>query len=220
MNAGAVADRAMPEQLSSPRLVALHLVPGALVTAAYVALAPVVEAAGFPPIAALLAAIVVVLVPIELGIVLRAVRQDGFDAAVPYRRPLPGRDWAWLVPVLIVAAFIGFGVHMLIEPWLIERLFGWLPAWFVAPIPLDHLGDYSRAAWVATLVVFFVLNGFVGPIVEELYFRGYLLPSACSRSTTSGRHGRSWRGSSGSDRRSTRCTGSGISTSGWSSTAA
>ena len=27
-----------------------------------------------------------------------------------------------------------------------------------------------------TLVAFLVLNGLVGPIVEELYFRGYLLP--------------------------------------------
>jgi hypothetical protein len=36
---------------------------------AFVALAPVMEVVGFPPIAALLAAIVVVLIPIELGIV-------------------------------------------------------------------------------------------------------------------------------------------------------
>ena len=176
MTAGTVAERPIPEQLSGPRLVALHLVPGALVTAAFVALAPVIEAAGFPPLMALLAAIVLVMVPIELVIVFRAVRQVGFDTAVPYRRPIRGRDWLWLVPLLIVAAFIGFGVHMLIEPGLIERFFGWVPAWFVAPIPLDRLGDYSRAAWVVTLVLFFVLNGFVGPIVEEFYFRGYLLP--------------------------------------------
>ena len=176
MNASTVAERPTPEQLSGPRLVTLHLVPGALVTAAFVALAPVIEAAGFPPLMALLAAIVLVLVPIELGIVLGAVRHVGFDAAVPYRRPIRGRDWLWLVPLLIVAAFIGFGVHMLIEPGLIERFFGWVPAWFVAPIPLDRLGDYSRGAWVVTLVLFFVLNGFVGPIVEEFYFRGYLLP--------------------------------------------
>jgi hypothetical protein len=28
---------------------------------------------------------------------------------IPYRRPLPIRDWLWLVPVLIVAEFVGFG---------------------------------------------------------------------------------------------------------------
>ena len=40
-----------PEQFSVPRLLTLHLLPGALITAAFVALAPAVKAAGFPPIA-------------------------------------------------------------------------------------------------------------------------------------------------------------------------
>ena len=165
-----------PEQLSFPKLVALHLIPGALVTIAFVAFAPVIKAAGFPPIAALLAAILLVLVPIELGTVLRAARRDGFDATVPYRQRLRGRDWLWLVPALVVAAFAGFGGHMLIEPWLIDRFFGWLPEWFLVPLPLDHVSDYSAGAWWLTLGAFFVLNGVVGPVVEELYFRGYLLP--------------------------------------------
>ena len=44
------------------------------------------------------------------------------------------------------------------------------------PIDPDRIGDYTREAWLLTLVAYFLLNGFVGPIVEELYFRGYLLP--------------------------------------------
>jgi uncharacterized protein len=176
VNANTFVPPPTPKQLSLMRLAALHLVPGALITVAFVAFAPVVEAIGLPPIAALLAAIALVLVPIELGIVLRAARREGFEAAVPYRRPLRGRDWLWLVPTLIVAAFIGFGIHMPIEPGLIERFFGWLPGWFVAPIQLDHATNYSAGAWVVTLGAFFLLNGIVGPVVEELYFRGYLLP--------------------------------------------
>jgi membrane protease YdiL (CAAX protease family) len=176
LNAKTVASAATAGQLSLLKLVALHLVPGVFITVAFVAFAPVIEALGFPPIAALLAAIAVVLVPIELGLVLRAARRDGFEAAVPYRRPLRGRDWLWLVPILIIAAFIGFGIHMPIEPWLIDRFFGWLPGWFVFPIQLDHVSAYSAPAWLVTLGAFFVLNGVVGPVVEELYFRGYLLP--------------------------------------------
>ena len=167
---------ATPEQFSLARLVILHLLPGALITAAFAALTPVVKAAGFPPIAALLAAIVVVLIPVELGIVLWAAQRNGFDATVPYRRRLRARDWLWLVPALILAAFAGFGIGMVIEPWLIERVFGWLPEWFVTPLPLGHVDDYTAGAWSVTLVAYFVLNGVVGPVVEELYFRGYLLP--------------------------------------------
>jgi membrane protease YdiL (CAAX protease family) len=166
------------EQLPLPALLALFLVPGALMTVVYVVIAPFIESAGFPPIAALLVAILTVLVPIELGVILRASRgrPGGIRSVIPYRRPLPLRDWVWLVPVLIVALFVGFGLSMAIEPTVIDSLFGWLPDWFVRPIDPDRVGDYSRAAWLVTLAAYLVLNGFVGPIVEELYFRGYLLP--------------------------------------------
>ena len=164
------------EQLSVPKLIALHVVPGALVTVAFVAFAPLVKAAGFPPIAGLLGAILLVLVPVELGIVLRTVRRDGGAAALPYRQRLGLRQWFWLLPVLIVAAFVGFGVHRLAEPWLIAHLSGWLPQWFVAPIPLGGINDYSGWSWIVTLCAFFLLNGVIGPVVEELYFRGFLLP--------------------------------------------
>jgi membrane protease YdiL (CAAX protease family) len=166
------------EQLPLPTLLALFLVPGALMTVVYVVIAPFIETAGFPPIAALLVAILTVLVPIELGVILRASRgrPGGIRSVIPYRRPLPLRDWVWLVPVLIVALFVGFGLSMAIEPTVIDSLFGWLPDWFVRPIDPDRVGDYSRGAWLVTLGAYLVLNGFVGPIVEELYFRGYLLP--------------------------------------------
>jgi len=104
-------------------LIALHLIPGALVTVAFVLLAPLVKAAGFPPITALLAAILLVLVPVELANVLPAIRRDGGTAAVPYRQRLGLREWSWLVPVLIVAAFVGFGVHRLTNRALAHRAF-------------------------------------------------------------------------------------------------
>jgi membrane protease YdiL (CAAX protease family) len=148
-----------------------------MMTLAFVAMAPAVEAIGLPPIAALLAAIVGVLVPLELGVVLWASRGATRRlAAVPYRTPIPWRTWAWLLPALILAAFVGFGLHQIIEPTIIDRLFGWLPRWFVTPIPLEEVGSYSRGAWIVTFAAFLAVNGFVGPIVEELYFRGYLLP--------------------------------------------
>jgi uncharacterized protein len=166
------------EQLRLPTLLVLFLVPGALMTVVYVLMAPVVETAGFPPIAALLLAILVVLLPIELGVVLRAGsdQPQRIRSVVPYLWPLPIRDWLWLVPVLVVAAFVGFGLSMAYEPAVIDSLFGWLPDWFVRPIDPDRVGDYSREVWLITLAAYFVLNGFAGPIVEELYFRGYLLP--------------------------------------------
>ncbi len=147
-------------------------------TAGFVLFAPVIDSLGFPPIAALLAAIVLILVPTELGVLWWAARRDDAGVAdlIPYRRSMPGREWAVLVPTLIVLAFLGFGLSQAIEPALIDRFFGWLPDWYVAPILVDQIGDYSASAWIVTLAAYLAINGFLGPIVEELYFRGYLLP--------------------------------------------
>jgi membrane protease YdiL (CAAX protease family) len=166
------------DQLGLPALLALFLVPGAIMTAAFVILSPFVEGAGFPPIAAFLVAIVIVLVPIELGVIMWAARSRGVPVrtVLPFRKPIRRREWLWLVPLLIVAEFLGFGISMAVEPAVITNLFGWLPEWFLRPIDPDRVGEYSRAAWLVTLTAYLALNGLVGPIVEELYFRGYLLP--------------------------------------------
>jgi uncharacterized protein len=163
------------------QVLALHLVPGALMTVAFVLLEPLADAAGFPPIAALLVAIVAILIPVELALVIRAgdrgagVR-DAIANAVPYREHVAGRRWLWLVPALILAAFVGFGITASVEPQITSALFGWLPDWFVRPIDLDRTAAYTRSAWLVTLAGYFVVNGLLGPIVEETYFRGYLLP--------------------------------------------
>jgi membrane protease YdiL (CAAX protease family) len=165
-------------QLSTPATVALGLGPGALMTAGFILFAPIIDALGFPPIAALLSAIVLVLVPTELGVLWWAAHSEGAGVGdlIPYRRGLPGREWAVLVPGLIVLAFLGFGLLQMVEPALIDRFFGWLPGWYVTPIQVDRIADYSRTAWIITLTAYLAINGVLGPIVEELYFRGYLLP--------------------------------------------
>jgi len=38
------------------------------------------------------------------------------------------------------------------------------------------LDQYPQTVLIAMVIIALVFNGIVGPIVEELYFRGYLLP--------------------------------------------
>jgi len=53
--------------------------------------------------------------------------------------------------------------------WLSE----FLPAYFDWT-NIDYLENYSRSTLILTALVLLVFNGFVGPIIEELFFRGYL----------------------------------------------
>jgi len=159
------------------RLVLLHLLPGALATLVFIFLADSVQAAGYPPLAALLIAIAVVIIPFELGVVYFAGRgEPGLLSAVPYRERVPLRDWLLLVGALVVVGILGFGLIGIIEPPIRDALFGWLPSWMLNPLPTDAIGAYSSSAWTTTLGAYLVLNVFAGPITEELYFRGYLLP--------------------------------------------
>jgi uncharacterized protein len=167
-----------PGQLSVPSLVALSLAPGAAGTLVYVALAGPVQAAGWPAIAALLVAIAAVILPVEIAILLVARRRLRAvdEPAIPYRQPMPARSWLWLVPALVVAAVVGSGLLMFVDATIASGLFGWAPGWYLRPIDPAQVGRYSTAVWTVSLGVYLVLNGVAGPVVEELYFRGLLLP--------------------------------------------
>ena len=51
-----------------------------------------------------------------------------------------------------------------------------MPDWVRQPFGFEDPGRYSSGALVTTAVLFVALNGIIGPTVEELYFRGHLLP--------------------------------------------
>ncbi len=60
-----------------------------------------------------------------------------------------------------------------LDAFFIENVFFWLPEeLFLA----EDFARYTAAALVITWVLGFVVNGIAGPMVEEAYFRGYLLP--------------------------------------------
>ncbi|MBA3426315.1 MAG: hypothetical protein H0U04_17670 [Rubrobacter sp.] len=71
----------------------LHLLPGALITAFYALLAPVVRSLGFPSLMAIFLSILFVLVPFELGYLLYRSRRKNGDLSlrnvVLYREHTP-----------------------------------------------------------------------------------------------------------------------------------
>src|SRR5438034_11450173 len=123
-------------QLPLVWLVVFSLLPGAAGAIAYVALAGAIQASGYPPVAALLVAITVVIIPVELAILLvvRARARAAEGSLIPYRERMPVRSWAWLVPALLVVAVLGSGIVMFADAAVARGLFGWLPSWYLRPI--------------------------------------------------------------------------------------
>lgn len=62
--------------------------------------------------------------------------------------------------------------NMLFSP-ISERLLAIIPPYFDWT-DIEYLQQYSSNILLLTCAMYLILNGFIGPIVEELFFRGYL----------------------------------------------
>lgn len=168
-----------PEQHPLWKSVALHLLPGAALTAFVIAAN---AAVGVQPLLGLLVGILLVLAPLELGYLsFHARRTTGSWsplAAVDYRTRLPWKR--------LLATTLGLAVWMValvalslafLDEWLATSFFAWLPDAIGTMATVGDDGEpLSTTALAALLALFFVANGLVGPVTEELYFRGHLLP--------------------------------------------
>ena len=64
-----------------------------------------------------------------------------------------------------------------LEGWVVERLGSWIPGAILQFAQTSTEGGVPSAGEIAAFsAIAFVFNGVVGPVTEELYFRGYLLP--------------------------------------------
>ena len=166
-----------PEQHSLPKTLVLHLVPGALTAAAFYLMGPLVVRAGYPGILAGILAAGVVLVSLELGWLLRESHRRGswsIRAVMPFR---PGSFVWW--KALIILGLFGWGLLVSVVSLggsIRDEFFTWLPGWALDPLPASFAQTGSSAAQAAIAIGYLVFLVLLAPIVEELYFRGYLLP--------------------------------------------
>jgi membrane protease YdiL (CAAX protease family) len=152
------------------------LLPGVLILAAFLAFYPLTAALGLPALIALLLAVVVAGIPSQLGHLLyHGYRRNGrlsLAGVVVFRRRSPLWQYLLFVPLGIIWSFGWYGALAPVSDWLTRTVFGWAPDWFTRA----DLATSDRAILLGTLAALLLLNGFIGPIVEEMYFRGYLLP--------------------------------------------
>jgi uncharacterized protein len=171
-----------PAQHGLARSAMLHLLPGVLSLLFYILAAPAVRAWGFPPLFASILTIPLVIVPFMLGwLSLEARRTTGSRsplAVVHYReRVPPWRMAAWSAALIVWGAVV-FGAAQaaeISEP--LRAAMAALPAWFLHPAEFDAIVAMDTPQLVIFLASMVLLVGIVAPTVEELYFRGCLMPA-------------------------------------------
>ena len=169
------------QQPSLRNVILLHLLPGVLLVLFYIVTAPLALKLGFPSYFALMVGLGSILIPFELGyLLIQAKKRNGslsLRGVVVYREPMP--VWQYVVLWLILFTWLGLFFGMLAAPvnkFFVDRFFWWVPNWFFLLGPANQLDQYSHSALLITAILALLLNGIAGPVIEELYFRGYLLP--------------------------------------------
>ncbi len=163
-------EQSLPDGLSAGRVVALHLLPGAAQMGAYALLASTLPSQGVPRSLAFTLAVVLIGLPCMLS-VLWASRLWG---GIRYREPMP----LWLYGVLYLSGLaLAFALLLGTAPlgeFLAGNVFQWLPN-YLLPNAKPAVPP-ERWLVLLALILQLAVDGLAAPVVEELYFRGLLLP--------------------------------------------
>lgn len=157
----------------------LHLFPGGAFTLAYFVLGALFYNNGFPPILGFYLASILILFPLEIGLPILLERKKGRRRLADvflFREKLP----SWQIALLIGGSLLWAGLvfvvsgSALVDP-IRENLFSWMPEWFDPGYYLLSQ-SYTRPVMIITWALGIVFGAIIAPTIEELYFRGYLLP--------------------------------------------
>jgi len=151
----------------------LHLAPGVPFTIAFWIAAWRMSLAGGSSYLAIIICIPLVLAPLELGILLLERKRLGWTRqSLVAPRGSAGvsiPDILLSVAVIYLVAQAASGLAVPFRAVLLNAAAGILPAWAI-------LGSNLQGVPPSVLWLGLLCSGVIAPVVEELYFRAYLLP--------------------------------------------
>lgn len=166
-------------QLSITKVIALHLLPGIIITLVFNVIATWAVGQNLPVPLALLFTWVLAGIPLELGILFyhgyRLNHRLSLAGVILFKESTNRRTLLWLIPLLVVWALIVLTLLTPLANKIMLALFSWYPKHLMLPDFAQNIDNYPRSVLWLVLALSGLLNVAV-PIVEELYFRGFLLP--------------------------------------------
>ena len=119
---------------------------------------------------------VLILMPFEFGFLLYQRKKTGsklFNGIIRYWKPIPLWQYFVFVPLIFLATGLLFKAFEF-SSRLLHNLFQWIPPGM--ELSMGFEGEYSHTKLLVTYVLFLILIVLIIPVLEEFYFRGYLLP--------------------------------------------
>lgn len=176
-----IVERLLGDRHSLPLSIALHLVPGALIVAVYLLFAqPLVRAIGYPSFLGWAIALLVVLYPLQFGLFWLGRRRNGrysLRGVLHYLdKPVPRGKLVAMVAGLIVWFVAVSSALTVLDSAVYEAFFTWIPFDDAGASATTYLDGNGRTVMIITLAASIPFTGFSLPLIEEYYFRGFLLP--------------------------------------------
>ncbi|MBK3495068.1 CPBP family intramembrane metalloprotease [Viridibacillus sp. YIM B01967] len=166
------------KQHSLAKSMLLHVLPGIFLLPIYLLFLPIVQEAGYPNFMALYLAALVGGVPIQLCILLFVAKKQTntykISAILSFKNKLTIKEYIIYVPILLLVSGVLVSLSAPIDQFLFDTVFSFMKTKF--NFTDIHLLGESHSILVITAIIGILTNGLLAPFVEELYFRGYLLP--------------------------------------------
>lgn len=157
----------------------LHIAPGLVTLAALIGIKPLTEKMGFPPLMAFLVAVLLIDIPFMVGVMLAEGKKlNGrlsLKGIILFRRKTGWKAFTLVFIGGFALLYLAITLSAPINDVVTKTAFTWLPDWFYFDDPGQYEG-FSRNTLLIVFTLQLVITGFILPWVEELYFRGFLLP--------------------------------------------
>jgi len=171
---------AHPPPLATVPLLALHLIPGAVFTVCLLFASRFFVRHGLTAYLAELVLIPVCLAPMLVGVMLSSARRSGpglsLGRAIAYRKPGTLGDYVtWPILLFLLWGLCSLAIVPLTGA-IEGAIAGWFPAQLTTGAMVAGVASAPPGERLATLLVAVLFSGLLAPLVEEAYFRGFLLP--------------------------------------------
>ncbi|MHA1673791.1 MAG: lysostaphin resistance A-like protein [Promethearchaeota archaeon] len=168
----------------------LHLIPGILATLFYIPLAKYFWEHSLPTIFALYVVLIFILIPFEYGLILLLSKEKKektqnlgekmkFPSIIKNTKKNSTKSTillSFLALVWIVLMMAVADDALGVSAWIHENWFQWLPEFYDISGVYYNPEQYSTGILVLVLVLTLFFGAIIGPFIEEIYFRGFLMP--------------------------------------------
>lgn len=158
------------------KLIFLHLFPGIALCIMYIFFSKVGILAGYPKVVILGFSMIFSTIPIELGYLFYVAKKEEGTFNIFKILGLKGKLKVKVFIFYFLLSIILGGILLIavkpLENYLLKTVFSWIPSWYNFN---QNLSLFSKNCIIIAILVSFFIFTLIAPIIEELYFRGFLL---------------------------------------------